>query len=138
MLDDNTLYLDLSPIVDRVKTRLSERGLSRIAAAIPPTVDGRITLVRSSAFGDAQTGVRALKATSILLPILAVLCLIGSVWLALAFVEVILTDGEVQSQLLVVLLWLGIGWYVYTLMPTPMRRAARWGWGAVRKRIRRR
>jgi hypothetical protein len=82
LLDDDTLYLDLSPIVDQVKTRLQERGLGRIAAAIPATVDGRITLVQSGAFSDARTGVRALKASAIILPIVALLCLIGSVWLA--------------------------------------------------------
>jgi hypothetical protein len=82
VLDDDTLYLDLSPIIARVKAALQQRGLDRIAAAIPPSVDGRITLVKSSAFGDAQTGVRALKATAIILPVLALLCLIGSVWLA--------------------------------------------------------
>jgi hypothetical protein len=82
VLDDDTLYLDLSPVIDRVTAALSDRGLGRIAAAIPPTVDGRITLVQSSALTDAQTGVRALKATAIILPILALLCLIGSVWLA--------------------------------------------------------
>jgi hypothetical protein len=82
VLDNDTLYLDLSPIVARVKTALQDRGLDRIAAAIPPTVDGRVTLVQSGALTDAQTGVRALKATSIILPILALLCLLGSVWLA--------------------------------------------------------
>jgi hypothetical protein len=82
VLDDDTLYLDLSPLVARVKAALQQRGLSRIAAAIPPTVDGRVTLVQSSAFADAQTGVRALKGLAIVLPVLAVACLFGSVWLA--------------------------------------------------------
>jgi len=81
-LDDETLYLDLSPVVDRVKAAVQQRGLDRIAAAIPPTIDGRITLVQSSAFADARSGVKVLKATAIILPILGVLCLIGSVFLA--------------------------------------------------------
>ena len=81
-LDDDTLYLDLSPLVDRVRTALIDRGLTRIAAAIPASVDGRITLVQSSALSDAQSYVKLLKATAIILPILALLCLIGSVWLA--------------------------------------------------------
>ena len=68
----------------------------------------------------------------------AVILLICSIWLGFAFLNVILSNSEVQGQLLLLLLWLGIGWYVYTLMPTPMQRAARWGWGAIRKRIRRR
>jgi hypothetical protein len=82
VLDDDTVYLDLSPAVDRIKTGLQERGLTRIAAAIPPSVDGRIKLVQSPALADAQTGVKALKAIAIVLPVLALLCLAGSVWLA--------------------------------------------------------
>jgi hypothetical protein len=81
-LNDDTLALDLSPAVDRVKAALNDRGLGRIAAAIPPTVDGRVTLVQSSAFSDARTFVKTLKAAAIVLPILAVLCLIGSVFAA--------------------------------------------------------
>jgi hypothetical protein len=82
VLDADTVYLDLSPVVDRVKSALRDRGLGRIAAAIPSTVDGRVTLVQSSALGDAQTAVRALKASAIVLPLLALLCLSGSVRLA--------------------------------------------------------
>lgn len=81
VLDDNSLVLDLSPAVERVKTGLQERGLTRIAAAIPPTVDGQITLVQSGAFGDAQAAVRLLKAVAIVLPILSLLCLVGAAWL---------------------------------------------------------
>ena len=79
VLDDDTVYLDLSPAVDRVKGALQERGLTRIAAAIPPSVDGRIELLQSSALTNAQTGVRVLKAVAIVLPLIALLCLAGSV-----------------------------------------------------------
>jgi hypothetical protein len=78
-LSGDTLYLDLSPAVDRVKSALNERGLTRIASAIPPTVDGRIELIRTSAITDARTGVKLLKASAIVLPLLALLCLAGSV-----------------------------------------------------------
>ena len=46
----NTVYLDLSAAVDRLKERLSERGFTRIADAIPATVDGRIPLLTSDGF----------------------------------------------------------------------------------------
>ena len=82
VLDDDTVYLDLSPVVDRVRTALQERGLSRIASAIPPTVDGQVELMQSSALVDAQRGVRLLKGIAIVLPLLALLCLAGSVLLA--------------------------------------------------------
>jgi hypothetical protein len=81
VLDEDTVYLDLSPAVDRVKTGLQERGLSRIASAIPPSVDGRIELVQSQGLVKAQRGVRLLKGIAILLPLLALLCLAGSIWL---------------------------------------------------------
>src|SRR4051794_14460056 len=44
VLDDDTVYLDLSPAVARAKAALQQRGLDRIAAAIPPNVDGRVKL----------------------------------------------------------------------------------------------
>ncbi len=78
-LEGNTVYLDLSPAVDRVKAALDSRGLTRISAAIPPTVDGRIKLFQSSAITSAQSGIKLLKAVAIILPLLALLCLIGSV-----------------------------------------------------------
>jgi len=77
-LDGDTVYLDLSPAVQRVKDALNERGLTRIAAAIPPSVDGRIELVQSSAITDAQGGIKLLKAAAIVLPFLALLCLAAS------------------------------------------------------------
>src|SRR4029079_15737444 len=73
---------DLSPAVERVRTGLTERGLNRIASAIPTSVDGRIELVQSGAFARARGVVRVLKATAIILPLLALLCLAGSIYLA--------------------------------------------------------
>src|SRR4051812_39006184 len=49
-LQDDTVYLDLSAAVDRIKQALSDRGLTRIADAIPPTVDGKIPLLTSTGF----------------------------------------------------------------------------------------
>ena len=82
VLDQDTVYLDLSPAVDRVKAALQERGLTRIASAIPPSVDGRVQLVQSEALVTAQGGVRLLKAVAIVLPVLALLCLAGAVYLS--------------------------------------------------------
>jgi hypothetical protein len=82
VLDNDTVYLDLSPAVDRVKTALTDRGLTRIASAIPPSVDGRIQLVQSEGLVKAQRGVRLLKGIAILLPLLALLALGGAVALS--------------------------------------------------------
>jgi hypothetical protein len=82
VLDDDTVYLDLSPAVDRIKTALQERGLTRIASAIPPSVDGRIELLQSEGLVSAQRGVRLLKGVAIVLPVLSLLCLAGAVFLS--------------------------------------------------------
>jgi hypothetical protein len=82
VLDEDTVYLDLSPAVDRIKSGLQERGLTRIADAIPASIDGRVELVQSSALVQAQGGIKLLKTLAIVLPVLALLCLAGSVWLA--------------------------------------------------------
>jgi hypothetical protein len=82
VLDNDTVYLDLSPAVDRVKTALTDRGLTRIASAIPPSVDGRIQLVQSEGLVKAQRGVRLVKGIAILLPLLALLALGGAVALS--------------------------------------------------------
>jgi hypothetical protein len=77
-LQGDTVYLDLSPAVQRVKDALNQRGLTRISAAIPPSVDGKIKLVQSSAITDAQGGIKLLKGAAIVLPFLALLCLVAS------------------------------------------------------------
>ena len=81
-LDEDTVYLDLSAAVDRVRAGLQERGLNRVASAIPPTVDGRVELFQSQGLVSAQRAIRLLKAVAIVLPVLALLCLAGSVFLA--------------------------------------------------------
>jgi hypothetical protein len=81
-LDDDTVYLDLGPAVDRVRETLTERGLDRLAAAIPPSVDGRVTLLQSEGLAKAQKGVDLLQTLAIVLPILALICLAGHVFLS--------------------------------------------------------
>ena len=81
-LDDDTVYLDLSSVVERVRSGLQERGLDRIASAIPPSVDGRVELFQSEGLVSAQRAVKLLKAVAIVLPVLALLCLVGSVFVA--------------------------------------------------------
>jgi hypothetical protein len=81
-LEDDTVYLDLGGAVESVRQRLEQRGLSRLAEAIPPTVDGRVTLVTSEGFVTARDAVDALETLTIVLPIAALLCLAGYVALA--------------------------------------------------------
>jgi len=82
LLEDDTVYLDLGPAVDRVREGLQERGLERLAAAIPAGVDGRITLLQSEGFVKARGAIDLLESLTIILPILALLCLGGHVALS--------------------------------------------------------
>jgi hypothetical protein len=81
-LEGDTVFLDLGPAVQRVKDALNDRGLERLSAAIPPTVDGRITLLQSQGFVDARRGVHLLETLVVVLPILALLFLAGHVALS--------------------------------------------------------
>ena len=78
-LEGNTVSLDLSSAVDRVKEGLHERGYDRIADAIPASVDGRTPLLTSDVFGTARNGINLLKGLSVLLPLLALLCFAGHI-----------------------------------------------------------
>jgi hypothetical protein len=81
-LEGNTVVLDLSEGVERVKAGLEERGLDRVSAAIPPSVDGRVPLLKSEGLVKARNAVDFLESLTIVLPILALLCLAGHVLLS--------------------------------------------------------
>jgi hypothetical protein len=82
VLQDDTVYLDMSSVVNQVKDGLRQRGFNRLAGAIPASVNGQIPLFKSGALPKAQGAIRLLKALAILLPLIAVLCLAGSILLA--------------------------------------------------------
>jgi hypothetical protein len=81
-LEGDTVELDLSAAVERVRTGLEDRGLERVAAAIPPSVDGRVPLLQSDGLVKARRAVDLLESLTIVLPILALLCLGGHVALS--------------------------------------------------------
>jgi hypothetical protein len=78
-LEGNTVYLDFSAAIERLKERLRERGFNRVADAIPASVDGRIPLLTSGGFSTARRGINVLKGLSIVLPLLALLCFAGHI-----------------------------------------------------------
>ncbi|MET0816588.1 MAG: hypothetical protein ABWZ67_03495 [Solirubrobacteraceae bacterium] len=82
LLDGDTVYLDLGPAVDRVRQGLESRGLDRLASAIPSSVDGRVPLLKSVGFVKARRAIDLLETLTIVLPILALLCLVGHVVLS--------------------------------------------------------
>ncbi|MFE7188783.1 hypothetical protein [Kitasatospora sp. NPDC057541] len=77
---NDTVVLDLAPLIDRVKTRLVDNGLS-IAARIPE-VHTQYTLVQSDAIPRIRTGFRLLDLAGFWLPVLTVACAAGGVLLA--------------------------------------------------------
>jgi hypothetical protein len=81
-LEDDTVYLDFSSAVDRIKEALRERGYTRIADAIPASVDGLVPLLTSDGFSTARRGINVIKGLSILLPLIALLCFAGHVLLS--------------------------------------------------------
>lgn len=76
----NAVVLDLAPVVDQVKQRLVDRGLS-VASRIP-TVRAEYTLLKSRDVQKARTGFRALQVAGNWLPVVTVLLAGGGVLLA--------------------------------------------------------
>ncbi|MFF6831944.1 hypothetical protein ACFY84_08740 [Streptomyces sp. NPDC012438] len=79
-LEDDTVTLDLAPVVERVKQRLVDEGMG-FAARIPE-IHTDFTLVRSDGVGKVKNGVRLLQIVGDRLPVLAVLLVAGGVLLA--------------------------------------------------------
>ncbi|MDD9377935.1 hypothetical protein M8Z33_14965 [Streptomyces sp. ZAF1911] len=79
-LEDDTVTLDLGPVVDLVKQRLVDEGMQ--AAGRIPEIHTDFTLVRSGEIGKVKTYVRLLQITGNWLPVLAVLLVAGGVLLS--------------------------------------------------------
>ncbi|MFD8483535.1 hypothetical protein [Kitasatospora sp. NPDC059673] len=76
----DTVTLDLAPVIAQVKDRLVANGLG-LAAKIPE-VHTDFVLVQSEAVKKAQTGLRLLDLAGFWVPVLAVLCAVGGILLA--------------------------------------------------------
>ncbi|MFD3333742.1 hypothetical protein ACFWV1_13990 [Streptomyces sp. NPDC058700] len=79
-LEDDTVTLDLAPVVELVKKRLVDEGM-QVAGRIPE-IHTDFTLVRSDDIGKVKTYVRLLQIAGNWLPVLAVLLVAGGVLLA--------------------------------------------------------
>ncbi|MFF0389225.1 hypothetical protein ACFYS8_11065 [Kitasatospora sp. NPDC004615] len=76
----DTVTLDLAPVITQVKDRLVANGVG-LAAKIPE-VHTDFVLVQSDAVKKAQTGLRLLDVAGLWVPVLAVLCAVGGILLA--------------------------------------------------------
>ncbi|WP_328890664.1 hypothetical protein [Streptomyces sp. NBC_00316] len=75
-LTNDTVVIDLAPVIDRVKQRLVDRGLT-IAAKIPE-IHTDFTVLTSDAIGKAKKGFRLLQIVGFWLPVLTlVLAAVG-------------------------------------------------------------
>jgi hypothetical protein len=76
----DSVQVNLGPVVAQVKQRLVTNGFS-VASRIPP-VRATFTLVQSDDITKAQRGFRLLKGTATGLPIVAILLIVGAVFVA--------------------------------------------------------
>ncbi|WP_031072456.1 hypothetical protein [Streptomyces sp. NRRL WC-3742] len=74
---NDTVVLDLAPVIARVKTDLVDRGFA--PASKIPEVHTSYTLVQSDAIPRVRTGVRLLDLAGFWVPVLAVACAVGGV-----------------------------------------------------------
>ncbi|NUS78582.1 MAG: hypothetical protein HOV70_20615 [Streptomyces sp.] len=79
-LDDDTVTLDLAPVVEQVKQRLVDSGMT-VAAKIPE-VHTSFTLVKSEDLGQIRTYFRLLQLAGTWLPVVAVVLAAAGILLA--------------------------------------------------------
>ncbi|MER7572234.1 hypothetical protein [Streptomyces sp. NPDC126514] len=79
-VEDDAVTLDLGPVVERVKQRLVDEGMT-VAGKIPE-VHTSITVVQSEDIGQARTGFRLLQLVGFWLPVVSVVLIAGGVLLA--------------------------------------------------------
>ncbi|MFE6334408.1 hypothetical protein ACFVOK_14530 [Streptomyces sp. NPDC057798] len=79
-VEGDAVTIDLGPVVEEVKQRLVDDGMT-VAAKIPE-IHTDFTVIKSEDIGQARTGFRLLQLTGFWLPIVSVLLIAGGVLLA--------------------------------------------------------
>lgn len=79
-LTQNSVVVDLAPVIDQVKQRLVGSGMT-IAGRIPE-IHTSFTVVNAQNIGKVKTGFRLLKAMGNWLPVITVVLAVVGVWLA--------------------------------------------------------
>jgi hypothetical protein len=77
-IKDGQVKLDLTDVIDRVKTTLVDRGLTFLQNVDVPPVSRTVTIIDSEGLSEARTYLGILNTLAWVLPVLAVLCLVGS------------------------------------------------------------
>ncbi|WP_395365050.1 hypothetical protein ACHGLA_30290 [Streptomyces sp. YH02] len=79
-IDKNTVTVDLAPVIERVKGRLVDSGLT-VAGRIPE-IHTDFTVVTSDDIGKVKTGFRLLQVMGLWLPVLALLLVVVGILLS--------------------------------------------------------
>ncbi|MFH9728241.1 hypothetical protein ACH4M4_35535 [Streptomyces sp. NPDC017254] len=79
-INNDTVTVDLAPVIERVKQRLVDSGLT-VAAKIPE-IHTDFTIVKSEDIGKVKTGFRLLQIMGLWLPVIAVLLVAAGVLLS--------------------------------------------------------
>lgn len=77
-VSDNAVSINLATLIDTVKQRLIDRGFT--LAERLPAINAQFTIFQSDDITKAQTAFRLLGAINLWLPIIALLCLVGAVF----------------------------------------------------------
>jgi hypothetical protein len=77
-IKDGQVKLDLSQVIERVKTALVDRVLSFLANVDVPPVSRTVTIIDTEGLSEARTYLGILNTLAWVLPVLGVLCLVGS------------------------------------------------------------
>ncbi|MEO8107335.1 MAG: hypothetical protein ABI720_08445 [Actinomycetes bacterium] len=113
-IENGELFLELQPVIDDVKTRLSDEGLTladklpAVSASVP------LPVANVSYIQDAQTAVRGLNTLANVLPWVAALCFLGAVLLSRNRRRALVwTGGLISGAALLVGLSLAVGRGIY-------------------------
>ncbi|MFH8475521.1 hypothetical protein [Streptomyces sp. NPDC018000] len=115
-LTDDTVTIDLAPVIDRVKKRLVDQGLT-IAAQIPE-IHTDFTVLTSDSVGRAKKGFRALQVLGFWLPPVTLVLAAGGVLLAVHRRRTLVTTAlavAAGAAVLGLAVWVGRAFYLDSL-----------------------
>ncbi|MFD3491964.1 hypothetical protein ACFWWB_15560 [Streptomyces sp. NPDC058690] len=124
-LTNDTVVIDLAPVIDRVKQLLVDHGLT-IAAKIPE-IHTDFTVLTSDAIGKAKKGFRLLQIVGFWLPLLTLVLAAGGVLLAVRRRRALVTAAlavAVGAAVLGVALWVFRAFYLDSLPASVSQSAA--------------
>ncbi|WP_327365694.1 hypothetical protein [Streptomyces sp. NBC_01217] len=124
-LTGDTVTIDLAPVIDRVKQRLVDRGLT-VAAKIPE-IHTDFTVLTSDSVGKAKKWFRALQIIGFWLPLVTLVLAAGGILLAVRRRRALVTAAlavAAGAAVLGLAVWVGRAFYLDSLPPEVSQPAA--------------